>query len=91
MVQWVKDLVLSLQWPGVTAAVQVPSLAREFPHAAGKAKNKKQKKVQWKQEKNFLETQLDFNIHAGTHSHPPLSIIGPGVCSLNDCISLCSS
>lgn len=39
----------------VTAVVwvtgQVPSLAREFPHAAGAARNKKQKQKQTKKKK----------------------------------------
>ena len=43
MVQWVKDLVLSLLWL-VTAVAQVCSLAWKLPHALGMAKKKKKKK-----------------------------------------------
>ena len=38
VVQWVKDLALSLQWLKYTAVVWVQSLAGEFPYATGTAK-----------------------------------------------------
>ena len=40
MVQWVKDLALSLLAAQVDAVAQVQSLAWELPYAVGKAKNK---------------------------------------------------
>ena len=44
VVQQVKNLVLSLQWLGVTAVAEVQSLAWEFPQALGGAKRKRKKK-----------------------------------------------
>ena len=38
MVQWVKDLVLSLQW--LRSVLKVRSVAQEFAYAAGVAKKK---------------------------------------------------
>ena len=48
MLQWVKDLVLSVAW--VTALAQVPSLALELPHAMGTTKKEKKKKKKKREE-----------------------------------------
>ena len=41
MLQWVKDLVLSVAW--VTSLAQVPSLALELPHAMGTTEKEKKR------------------------------------------------
>ena len=43
MAQWVENPALSLQRPGLAAAVWVQSLAQELPHAVGVAKKKKKR------------------------------------------------
>ena len=48
MVQQVKDLALSLMWPGSRLFAWVPSMALELLHAAGLVKKKKKKKTKTK-------------------------------------------
>ena len=61
MTKWVEDPALSLEWLGITAVMQVRSLAQELPHAAGMAK------------KNFfwlspLTTKMQAGVGKGTLS-----------------------
>ena len=44
MTQWVKDLALSLQWPGSLLWQQVQSLAWELTHDSGVARNNNKEK-----------------------------------------------
>ena len=51
--QWVQDLVLSLQWFGSLLWRGLAPCPWELPHATGEAKKKKQKKTERKKrEKN---------------------------------------
>ena len=54
MVQQVKDLALSLMWPGSRLFAWVPSMALELLHAACLAKKQKQKQKQKQKNRDFI-------------------------------------
>ena len=58
MVQWVKDLVLSLQRPGSLLGHRFNPWPRELPHATGVATKKKKKKKKKKRKKENLHMLL---------------------------------